>query len=699
LTCEGRASLPVVVETLTGFTGAEDFAFDAEGRYVAVDDHGDLVRIARNGDREVWVPGLGADTAGTRFLPGGDLLVAQVGTGTLRRITPAGDVLTLLTGLEYPNGMNGGRVRQIDPDTGDFAVVGVGLYNPNGVAVGHDGQAVFIGSFGGGRIYRIDLTGATEPGVVTVFARTPGAPDVPDPDPPCRGLDAGDACTTTLGTSGTCYLFGGVLDCFAPDPCGGKGVGDACVDTWGTPGVCQDQSGALVCGSPPPCHGLETGDPCAHPSGQQGVCGLVGNVLTCLDPACVGRSAGAACTDPWGAAGTCEDQGAAGLACVPRPPCQGLPAGASCTTSWGTPGECKAQGAGLACHETACLGRDSGDACTDAWGSAGTCVVWDGLRYCQPPYPCDGGAVDDACETYDLMPGVCVEQWGYLTCVPRPGCVGLDREATCVDAKGIYGHCATADATDGCAADDFCAGIAVGEPCALDYQVAGACTEDASGLVTCVPNDPCAGRVDGDPCVGLWGVDGICTDWTGQVTCETFLDAFFAACEDLALLEPCTAYAWGEAYPGRCIDGPGQLFCNWEPDPEAACAGRVAGDGCLIDSPWYGPLEGICRDDGTGTLACETTGSGQRGGLDGLAVDGCGHVFVTEYVLGKVWHITPDGQVVEEAAQLESFWIPNLHWGPGAGGFDALTLYVADRDQGRLFGLAVGVPGAPEAYP
>jgi hypothetical protein len=39
-----------------------------------------------------------------------------------------------------------------------------------------------------------------------------------------------------------------------------------------------------------------------------------------------------------------------------------------------------------------------------------------------------------------------------------------------------------------------------------------------------------------------------------------------------------------------------------------------------------------------------------------------------------------------------------MHWGKGEGGFETDVLYVSDRDQGRLFGLKVGVPGTPQAY-
>ncbi len=93
------------------------------------------------------------------------------------------------------------------------------------------------------------------------------------------------------------------------------------------------------------------------------------------------------------------------------------------------------------------------------------------------------------------------------------------------------------------------------------------------------------------------------------------------------------------------------------------------------------------------------TGRGGWGGnLDGLNVDACGNVYVTEYIAGKVWRFGPDGGQAELVADLNSSWIPNLHWGKGEGGFEEDVLYVSDRDRGRLFGLEVGVGGTPQAY-
>ena len=80
-----------------------------------------------------------------------------------------------------------------------------------------------------------------------------------------------------------------------------------------------------------------------------------------------------------------------------------------------------------------------------------------------------------------------------------------------------------------------------------------------------------------------------------------------------------------------------------------------------------------------------------------MGVDTCGNVYATEYTNGNVWRISPAGDI-ELLVELPSAWIPNVKWGRDLGGFSSQVMYVADRDQGRLFGVAVGVPGATEFF-
>ncbi len=82
-------------------------------------------------------------------------------------------------------------------------------------------------------------------------------------------------------------------------------------------------------------------------------------------------------------------------------------------------------------------------------------------------------------------------------------------------------------------------------------------------------------------------------------------------------------------------------------------------------------------------------------GFDGVNVDICGNVYITEWISGKVYRVSPDGKTAGLVAELDSSWIPNLRWGVGVAGWDPNTLYVADRDRGRLFAIEVGIPGVP----
>ena len=109
-------------------------------------------------------------------------------------------------------------------------------------------------------------------------------------------------------------------------------------------------------------------------------------------------------------------------------------------------------------------------------------------------------------------------------------------------------------------------------------------------------------------------------------------------------------------------------------------AGKVWAVPRLTDTTW-----------GPATVLWET--SGIDGGFDGINVDVCGNVYITEYIQGKVWRVTPDGLHGDLVVDLPSSWIPNMRWGNDVGGWSSDILYVSDRDQGRLFALHMGIAG------
>ncbi len=208
--CSALPELPVQATLIDGFTGAEDFAFDGEGYLVSVDQHGNLVRINLDGDKELLVPGFGV-TAGTHYLSTGELIIADVDRGRLIKVLLDGSSETLLSGLAYPNGVtvddqdvvyvaehDAGQVRSIPAEGGQDTIIATGLVNPNGLAFSTDWQTLFVGSFGGGTVHAISREGdgwqAPE-----LFAEVETV--VVDP---CVSLSDGTSCFIPTGGLGLC---------------------------------------------------------------------------------------------------------------------------------------------------------------------------------------------------------------------------------------------------------------------------------------------------------------------------------------------------------------------------------------------------------------------------------------------------------------------------------------------------------------
>jgi sugar lactone lactonase YvrE len=99
-------------------------------------------------------------------------------------------------------------------------------------------------------------------------------------------------------------------------------------------------------------------------------------------------------------------------------------------------------------------------------------------------------------------------------------------------------------------------------------------------------------------------------------------------------------------------------------------------------------------------LVASDIGDKGKGALDGVAVDECGNVYVTEYGPGRIWRVTPATGTVELAIDLgkESGWIPNMHWGSGRGGWDPKILYVTDRNGRTIYEVELGVGGKVPAH-
>lgn len=187
-----------------------------------------------------------------------------------------------------------------------------------------------------------------------------------------------------------------------------------------------------------------------------------------------------------------------------------------------------------------------------------------------------------------------------------------------------------------------------------------------------------------------------------------------AACVAAAEGAPCTVPAAEQlGLRGSCYnaapDSPQPIgYCGLEyPDDLTPCTGEQAGDPCGVT--WRDVVyPGVCRSHGFPVdvvpqpLACTTTSSvvptatrAMKGGLDGMGVDACGQVYVSEYVRGVIWRISPDGQTWSRLFEGGAPWMPNMQWGSGIGPWDSQTLYVIGRDTQALYEVPVGVPSKP----
>ncbi len=168
--CNALKPLPITATALEGFTDAEDFAFDAEGNVVS-EKTGNVVKQPKDGARVLFSPNIGAfETAGTRYLSNGDLMLADVDNGGLLRFDAAGSPTTVLSGFAYPNGLevgmddfvyvaehNAGNIRRVNPDTGEFTIIASGLDAPNGLSFSPDYRTLYVNSFGGGTVHSITV--------------------------------------------------------------------------------------------------------------------------------------------------------------------------------------------------------------------------------------------------------------------------------------------------------------------------------------------------------------------------------------------------------------------------------------------------------------------------------------------------------------------------------------------------------------
>lgn len=345
--CPPLVAAPAKFKTVSGFTSSEDFAFDELGNYVGVDEDGNLVRITKEGKKSLWAPGMG-QTAGMAMLPDGSIVIADVGNGAVKRVFPNGASQVVLGGLLYPNGLdvgpdgfiyvaenNAGRVRRIDPETGAFTIVALGLYGPNGVAFSNDPHLMYVGSFEGSGVYRVEIPTPGALGKASVLARPSGS-HLPDPVLACPDQQVGKDCETTiLHEAGKCQKLGNVVDCVAENECSGAAEGSPC-----KVGDVQGKCSGGTCLVPEECEGKPDNTPCKNAFGDQGTCNF--GFCSVADP-CEKAADGDECK-VWGSAGVCDDG-----YCAPTGPCTGKKVGDTCTEG-GTEGKCQGDDGFLWCE-------------------------------------------------------------------------------------------------------------------------------------------------------------------------------------------------------------------------------------------------------------------------------------------------------------------------------------------------------------
>ncbi|MBN1344749.1 MAG: SMP-30/gluconolactonase/LRE family protein [Phycisphaerae bacterium] len=91
--------------------------------------------------------------------------------------------------------------------------------------------------------------------------------------------------------------------------------------------------------------------------------------------------------------------------------------------------------------------------------------------------------------------------------------------------------------------------------------------------------------------------------------------------------------------------------------------------------------------------------SGFPSHLNAVAVDVNGDIYIAAVQAGQIWRLTPDGQTRTLLAQANDM-LASVQWGSGIGGWDAKTLYIANRQSSdRIHALYVGVEGKHRLYP
>ncbi len=167
--CDSLPTGPLSYSIVVTIRATEDFAWDDQGNTIGLSDGG-LFRTPYAEPGVLWVPGIDSFIAGIRTTSNGMVVFNDATTGTLFRINAQDAPEPVLSGINYPNGLevdldgfvyvaeNGtGAVRRVDPVTGEFTVLSDQVPGANGVSFSPDYSILYVGSFGGGTITAIHM--------------------------------------------------------------------------------------------------------------------------------------------------------------------------------------------------------------------------------------------------------------------------------------------------------------------------------------------------------------------------------------------------------------------------------------------------------------------------------------------------------------------------------------------------------------
>jgi sugar lactone lactonase YvrE len=176
--CSSLPPLPATYTQLSHVPLSEDLTFDDKGYLFGMTLGHNLTRTPYCGEPELLMPTIGAGKGpsmtqtlrGMRFLPDGDLIVADQVANSLLRVGLDGSVETIIDGLPDPNGIvvdldgfvyvstSGGEIRRIDPATGDSIVL---LSDEDirfdGITCSPDCKTLYFNDERGGSVYQMPI--------------------------------------------------------------------------------------------------------------------------------------------------------------------------------------------------------------------------------------------------------------------------------------------------------------------------------------------------------------------------------------------------------------------------------------------------------------------------------------------------------------------------------------------------------------